>query len=907
MSEPHGEQRRPPAHESAETLISTPKSSVWQGLLGSAWVVASSIMLEVVAKLLEGAVGENEVVTRVVGAARWIVVLVVVLAAGYLVWRRVFEMRERVRRGRELDMTATLVEPAAPVPLLLAPTGFRAPEQRPPLRPEDLVVATALRELSLPDYESAALYDVVSAMLSAADLLPQQRHPEEHRPTADAVIRRLMAHRVLVHCADDRFANTRRRAEPAAPHETRRTADVFRITGIPAPDAASEPTATPENTAALRLWQRAARQVMAPALLRHYADRVQRWAIALDSTRLGPGARRWFTDEWPRLAELVRACAPESPADPDHERESRADLDPEGESPADPDRERESAAEPEPGPEPEAAHASPPETAYMREPMPSPEPGHESAGQEPAPSATSTLTADTAQPVPRLPEDLRDTIDIRALARIADALDLWFADNGWPENTDGIAAAMRNLLDSPLGDRYPELRAQSRIRAGAPGRRVRRYHPRRYSTTLQARRAHRLALHRLQKPEIPELPETPDHTEFLPTSPHPPRTDNPLANEQSPTGKHPSADAHTPTDTPPPGPHSFSSAQTPTDADPPTSTQASTDPQSPMSTQSSTGTAASIRTESPPGTQVSNDPQLSTSPQLSTVPQPPTDVRSQTGTQPLPGTHSSTGTQSEAGARLPSGMELPIDAQSATGGQPSTSAIGVRWRRGVAWLARVWGKGDVGEELSLGERRERARREDLDEVVDQLEKAWWWLPRADVAGEVCALIDLAVVHLQQGRLVAARNRLELAESLTRGGRDLSGRAHTFELMGVLWWVRGEPRRALRFWQVALTRYNELDHRLGTARCLQHLGSAMTVAPEYGSLLLDGEIDTSEVLRQASGWLAEAGARHPDALFAHRYRTAVCEQLRACDLAPLDRAERWPLPVADGGDAAVALA
>ncbi|MFJ1455508.1 hypothetical protein [Nocardia sp. N2S4-5] len=780
MTEPHGEQRRPPAHESAETLISTPKSSVWQGLLGSAWVVASSIMLEVVAKLLEGAVGENEVITRVVGAARWIVVLVVVLAAGYLVWRRVFEMRERVRRARELDMTATLVEPAAPVPLLLAPTGFRAPEQRPPLRPEDLVVATALRELSLPDYESAALYDVVSAMLSAADLLPQQRHAEEHRPTADAVIRRLMAHGVLVHCADDRFANTRRRAEPAAPHETRRTADVFRITGIPAPDAASEPTATPENTAALRLWQRAARQVMAPALLRHYADRVQRWAIALDSTRLGPGARRWFTDEWPRLAELVRACAPESPADPD--------------------RERESTAEPEPGPELEAAHASPPETAYMREPMPSPEPGHESAGQEPAPTATSTLTADTAQPVPRLPEDLRDTIDIRALARIADALDLWFADNGWPENTDGIAAAMRNLLDSPLGDRYPELRAQSRIRAGAPGRRVRRYHPHRYSTSLQARRAHRLALHRLQKPETPKSPETPDRTEHLPTSPHP-----------------------------------------------------------------------------------------------------------QTGTQPLPGTHLSTGTQSEAGARLPSGMELPIDAQSATGGPPSTSAIGVRWRRGVAWLARRWGKGDVGEELSLGERLERARREELDEVVDQLEKAWWWLPRADVAGEVCALIDLAVVHLQQGRLVAARNRLELAESLTRGGRDLSGRAHTFELMGVLWWVRGEPRRALRFWQVALTRYNELDHRLGTARCLQHLGSAMTVAPEYGSLLLDGDIDTSEVLRQASGWLAEAGARHPDALFAHRYRTAVCEQLRACDLAPLDRAERWPLPVADGGDAAVALA
>lgn len=685
MTEPPGEQRRPPAHESAETLISTPKSSVWQGLLGSAWVIASSIMLEVVAKLLEGAVGENEVVTRVVGAARWIVVAVVVLAAGYLVWRRVADMRERVRRARELDMTATLVEPAAPVPMLLEPMEFRGPGQRPPLRPEDLVVATALRELSLPDYESAALYDVVSAMLSAADLLPQQRRAaEENRPTADAVIRRLMAHEILVHCADDRFADTRRRAEPAAPRETRRTADVFRITDIPPPEG-------PESIAAPQLWQRAARQVMVPALLRHYADRVQRWVIALDSTRLGPGARRWFTDEWPRLAELVRACAPGSPA-----------------------------------------HSA-----------------------------------------PTLPHDLRDTIDIRALARIADALDLWFADNGWPENTDGIAAAMRMVLDSPLGDRYPELRAQSRIRASDAPRRTRRYRPRRYSTSLQARRAHRLALRHMENPEAIEPNGTPDPTQLQPT--------------------------HTP---------------------------------------------------------------------------PPPTFDSPAGTHLLAGTRS------------------PSDA---------------RWRTRITRLSTVWSKKRMAESLSPGEQRERARREGLDEAVDQLEKAWWWLPRADVAGEVCALIDLAVVHLQQGRLVAARNRLELAESLTRGGRDLAGRAHTFELMGVLWWVRGEPRRALRFWQVALTRYNELDHRLGTARCLQHLGSAMAVAPEYGSLLLDGDIDTSEVLRQASGWLAEAGARHPDALFAAGYRTAVCEQLRACDLVPLDRAERWPLPVADGGDAAVALA
>ncbi|WP_280376411.1 hypothetical protein [Nocardia wallacei] len=878
MTEPYGEQRRPPAHESAETLISTPKSSVWQGLLGSAWVIASSIMLEVVAKLLEGAVGENEVVTRVVGAARWIVVAVVVLAAGYLVWRRVSDMRERVRRARELDLTATLVEPAAPVPMLLAPTRFRGPGQRPPLRPEDLVVAAALRELALPDFESAALYDVVSAMLAAADLLPQPRRAgAANRPTADAVIRRLMAHEVLVHCADDRFADTRRRAEPAAPHETRRTADVFRIADSPPPGAASPPG---ESIASLQLWQRAARQVMTPALLRHYADRVQRWVIALDSTRLGPGARRWFTDEWPRLAELVRACAPGGP------------------------------------------------------------PPTESA--------------------PTLPPDLRDTIDIRALAHIADALDLWFADNNWPENTDGVAAAMRLILDSPLGDRYPELRAQARIRAGDTSRRPRRYRPRRYATSLQARHAHRQALHRLEPPEPPAPTPNPDRT-----APHPRKPAQPITAAQPATTPHPSPSPQPPTDTPPPtgthqpadpppaagahrstdtqssaGPQVSTVAQPSTVQQPMTAAQPPTEPQPPTDTQLTTGTQVPTDALQPADPQPRTGPQPRTDTQPSASAQGLTGAQSRTDAPPLSGAQGSIVAQPRADVPPLSGAQGSIDGQPRAVAPPLSGAQGSidapppndtrvstgapasadmqqagdagaagggrgRTRRG--WLGRLWAKRAVVEMLSAGARRERGRRDGLDEVVDQLEKAWWWLPRADVAGEVCALIDLAVVHLRQGRLVAARNRLELAESLTRSGRDLAGRAHTFELMGVLWWVRGEPRRALRFWQVALTRYSELDHRLGTARCLQHLGSAMAVAPEYGSLLLDGDIDTSEVLRQASGWLAEARARHPDALFADRYRTAVCEQLRACDLAPLDRAERWPLPVADGGDAAVALA
>jgi hypothetical protein len=143
------------------------------------------------------------------------------------------------------------------------------------------------------------------------------------------------------------------------------------------------------------------------------------------------------------------------------------------------------------------------------------------------------------------------------------------------------------------------------------------------------------------------------------------------------------------------------------------------------------------------------------------------------------------------------------------------------------------------------------------DVIRSLEQAWRWLPRGDVAGKVCVLIDLAIIHLREGRLDAAETRLAAAESLTATGRDPAGRAHIHELMGVLWWARGEPRRALRYWKLALTRYRTLDHRLGIARCLQHLGSAMVVMPEYGSLLLDGQPSPGEVLRQATGWLAEA--------------------------------------------------
>ncbi|MCM6772302.1 hypothetical protein NDR87_01565 [Nocardia sp. CDC159] len=184
-----------------------------------------------------------------------------------------------------------------------------------------------------------------------------------------------------------------------------------------------------------------------------------------------------------------------------------------------------------------------------------------------------------------------------------------------------------------------------------------------------------------------------------------------------------------------------------------------------------------------------------------------------------------------------------------------------------------------------------------DEAVRLLERAWRRLPRRDVAGEVGALIDLGVLHLREGRLGVARDRLDAARVLAEAGRDPAGAAHAVETSGVMWWARGERRRALRSWQRALRTYRELDHRLGIARCLQHLGSALVIAPEYGALLLPEDTDRAQVVRQAAGWLAECERlrRHPPGhhdptCLASRYRDLA----RAAVGEPLPTGiDRWP--------------
>ncbi|MBH0774804.1 hypothetical protein [Nocardia bovistercoris] len=208
--------------------------------------------------------------------------------------------------------------------------------------------------------------------------------------------------------------------------------------------------------------------------------------------------------------------------------------------------------------------------------------------------------------------------------------------------------------------------------------------------------------------------------------------------------------------------------------------------------------------------------------------------------------------------------------------------------------------------------------EQLANIAEKFEKVWWLLPRADVSGEICTLINLAVVELRRGRLDAARDRLELVFTRTEGGREPGGRAHAHEITGALHWTRGEPARALRSWQAALTGYRALHDRRAIGRCLRHLGSALVVEPGYGGLVVEppapsrehesGRLRLHHVWQEASGWLATAATSSPlDPTTGHDavdYLRLVRRFLAAMSIStvtavpPLRELRSWPIPVVD---------
>ncbi|MEV5646986.1 hypothetical protein AB0L57_01935 [Nocardia sp. NPDC052254] len=709
-------------HESVSALIATPKSSVWQGFLGAAWVLSSSLLLEVVAKLLEGSVGQSHFLNSLAGVLRWVAVAVVSIAALYVLWRKCMDLRESFRIRRELDLTADLVEPPTALgttPEIVAEPGAEMARQSPDADPRDPDIAGVLWDLPFGEYESAALYDMVTAMLDCADALPGE-HPVAYRD-ASGVLARLTGDHVVVHSGHDRFQVNK----PCPPRDADTEDHTADTGGTRTPAQPLDVRRTPQWRAAL------------PALIRHYADLADRWSVALDSERLGAGAHRWFDGSAERLADLLQECA-----------------------------------------------------AF----------------------------------------DHGIELDTVALARIADALDIWYARIG-VRGCAQTAEAMRVLA----GPSHPEIADLAALRCGdlgeLPARRS-RWRRRRATTGLRARRAHEIALRRLDRYRHP---------------------DTHIADPAAAGSAENTARVVVPA--PLGSARQYDVLRTTPDA------------------VDKAGDAA-VKSDVSVTIDISGDIDAPVAHGALVKNVAVSDGDSDAGT--------------DAVERAAGGNDAAMtgEAEVVPGTDPVAGETGRRRR--WSWRRRS---------------RVRADANPLAAAVDGFERAWWLLPRRDVTGEVAALVDLAIAHLYQGRLDAARDRLELAESLTRGGRNPSGRAHTFEILGVLWWMRGEPRRALRWWLLALTRYRDLGHELGICRCLQHLGSAAVVVPGYGGLLLGELPDQEEVLVQAWAWLSYAENRRPDraaekSLITGMYRAKIESHLGRTDRELAGVRMRWPMTVSE---------
>ncbi|NEW37734.1 tetratricopeptide repeat protein [Nocardia cyriacigeorgica] len=221
--------------------------------------------------------------------------------------------------------------------------------------------------------------------------------------------------------------------------------------------------------------------------------------------------------------------------------------------------------------------------------------------------------------------------------------------------------------------------------------------------------------------------------------------------------------------------------------------------------------------------------------------------------------------------------------------------------------------GDNGRYADFAARREHAKvlRElpdpspaadpaRLEQAREDLERVWWMLPREDIPGEVCALVNLGVVLLRQGRLDDAHDRVELAEALTRQGRDPGGRAHMHEVLGHVWWARGEGTRALRCWRLSLTAHRSLCDDHAVARCLQHLATAVIVDPRCADDVLgpNPQRSTRAAVKEATGWLAHALRLSPGAQTADGY---VLQAIRQFGVAPRTSINQWPLPLEEHVD------
>jgi hypothetical protein len=113
-------------------------------------------------------------------------------------------------------------------------------------------------------------------------------------------------------------------------------------------------------------------------------------------------------------------------------------------------------------------------------------------------------------------------------------------------------------------------------------------------------------------------------------------------------------------------------------------------------------------------------------------------------------------------------------------------------------------------------------------------------PRA--LGLSTVLINIGALCVQQGRAADALTHLRRAEKAAREAGDIGSEAQAIELQGVATaQLHDGLPGAVELWQRAKERFVRIGEEQGTARCLQHLGSAALVDGRIAGQLRDGRL------------------------------------------------------------------
>jgi tetratricopeptide (TPR) repeat protein len=177
------------------------------------------------------------------------------------------------------------------------------------------------------------------------------------------------------------------------------------------------------------------------------------------------------------------------------------------------------------------------------------------------------------------------------------------------------------------------------------------------------------------------------------------------------------------------------------------------------------------------------------------------------------------------------GTHLDLADQAVGTAEPAGFALRARWHHERA-LIEFDRATEIGDDRPAAEERLQAAESELRIALELV-------PAADSVGRVCVLVNLAAVHLERRRLVAASELLDQAAVLAGAAGDLSGAAHVVESQGIAAIRGGNATQAVARWQQALALYRDLGEEQGEAHCLQHLGTLAVVSPDIAGLLDTG--------------------------------------------------------------------